>query len=132
MTQVNQDPTPDRRVYYKSVATGDRGYMVRRHGADHIKLDRAGVDQTRLFHAEEWTLEAQSRQLPAHEVAQVAFAADRRLCKVLGKLQESRKEWIDLSNEERVRWVKEGPRVPADSMRAQVWRAVVNAMVVSG
>ena len=39
---------------------------------------------------------------------------------------------IDLDNEERVRWVKEGPRVPADSMRARVWRAVVTAMVVDG
>lgn len=132
MTPGNQDPTPDRRVYYRNVSTGDRGYMVKRHGADHIRFDRPGSDQTRLFKADEWTLEAQSRQLPAHEVAQVAFQADRQLCKVLGKLQESRKGWIDLDNEERVRWVKEGPKVPADSMRARVWRAVVTAMVVDG
>lgn len=132
MTQVAKDPTPDRRTYYRSVATGDRGYMVQRHGADHMKLDRPGVDQTQLFNAEEWVLEAQSRILPAHEIAQVAFAADRRLCRVLGKLMESRKEWIDLDNEERVRWVKEGPKVPADSMRARVWRAIVNAMVEGG
>lgn len=132
MTQVDRDPTPDRRTYYKNVATGDRGYMVRRHGADHIKYDRPGSDQTRLFNADEWTLEQQSRQIPAHEIAQVAFAADRRLCRLLGKLQESRREWLDLDNEERVRWVKEGPRVPADSMRSRVWRAVVNAMVVDG
>ena len=118
MTQVNQDPTPDRRTYYRNVATGDRGYMVRRHGADHIKFDRPGSDQTRLFHTEEWVLEKQSRQMPAHEVAQVAFAADRRLCKLLGLLQEARKEWLDLSNEERVRWVKEGPKVHASSMRS--------------
>lgn len=132
MTEANSDPTPDRRVYYKNVATGDRGFMVRRHGADHIRYDRPGSDQTRLFHADEWTLEQQSRRLPAHEIAQVAFAADRRVCRVLGKLQESRKDWIDLDNEERVRWVKEGPKVPANSMRARVWRAIVNAMVDDG
>lgn len=132
MTQADRDPTPDRRTYYRNVATGDRGYMVQRHGADHIRFDRPGSDMTRLFKTDEWVLEKQSRQIPAHEVAQVAFAADRRLCRLLGKLQESRKDWIDLSDTERVRWVKEGPRVPADSMRAQVWRAIVNAMVVDG
>lgn len=132
MTQANQDPTPDRRTYYRNVATGERGYMVRRHGADHIKWDQPGHDRTQLFKQDDWILEQQSRQLPAHEVAQVAFAADVRLCKLLGKMTESRKTWLDLDNEERVRWVKEGPRVPADSMRARVWRAVVNAMVVDG
>ncbi len=132
MTQANQDPTPDRRTYYRNVATGDRGYMVRRHGADHIKFDRPGVDQTRLFKSDEWVIEQQTRQLPAHEIAQVAFAADRRLCKLLGKLSESRLTWLDLDNDERVRWVKEGPKVPATSMRARVWRSIVNAMVVDG
>lgn len=132
MTQVDKDPTPDRRTYYRNVATGDRGYMVRRHGADHIRFDRPGSDQTRLFKAEEWTLEQQSRRLPAHEIAQVAFVADRQVCKLLGKLAESRLQWLDLDNDERVRWVKEGPRVPADSMRSRVWRSIVNAMVLDG
>lgn len=126
------DPTPDRRTYYRNVSTGDRGYMVKRFGADHMRYDQPGHDRTIPFKTDDWVLEQQSRQLAAHEVAQVAYAADMRLCKTLGKIREAETPWLNLRNEERVRWVKEGPKAPADSMRARVWRAVVNAMVVDG
>lgn len=136
VTQVtpkgNTDPTPDRRSYYKNVATGDRGYLVKRHGADHMKYDQPGHDRTIPFKSDDWTIEQQSRQLPAHEVAQVAYAADQRLCRTLGKQREAQVEWLTLQNEERLRWVKEGPKAPATSMRARLWRSIVTALVVDG
>lgn len=126
---TDKDPTPDRRVYFKNNATGDRGYMVKRHGADHMKYDRAGVDQTIPFKPEAWTQEQRTdRRFNAHEVAQVAYAADRRLALSMGLQGPSRLEWISLPETERIRWLKEGPRVKADHIRQRLWRAVVGVL----
>jgi hypothetical protein len=122
------DPTADRRTYYRNVATGERGYMVQRHGADHMKWDQPGHDRTQLFKADDWVLEAVSRQMAAHEVAQIAFEADRRFQRALGKLMDSRTEWVDLSNDERNRFIKEGPRCKPGSKRSRLWVAIVTVL----
>ncbi len=129
MTQVEKDPAPDRRVYYRNNATADRGYMVKRYGADHIKLDRGpGTDETKLFRSDEWTQEARSKRFAAHEVAQIAYVADCRLWRSLGNAKESKREWISLPEEERIRFLSEGPKVSADHRRARLWRAIVGAL----
>lgn len=127
MTQVDKDPTPDRRIYYRNNATGDRGYLVQRHGADHMKFDRGinGADETRLFKPEDWTLEENRPGMNAHEIAQVAFEADRRYCKSKG-LREARVEWLNLTDDERIRWVKEGPK--AQDVRRRLWAAIVKVL----
>lgn len=120
------DPAPDKRVYFRNNATGDRGYMVERYGATHIRYDRPNVDQTVPFDPTKWTEEARAeRRWNAHEVAQVSFAADRRLCLALGRHKESRIEWQSLPEEERLRWLKEGPKVPMGHVRQKLWIAIV-------
>lgn len=129
MTGAAVDPTPDRRVYYRNLATGDRGYLVQRHGADHMKLDRGenGADETRLFKPGEWQLEETQRGMNAHEIAQIAFEADKRYCKAKGKVKESKLEWLNLHDEERILWVKQGPP-RADDTRRRLWSAIVKVL----
>ena len=123
------DPAPDRRTYFRNIATGDRGYLVERHGATHVKYDRPNVDQTVLYHADKWTQElATERRFNAHEVAKVAFAADRQLCVSLGLHKTSKVEWHSLPEDERIRWVKEGPKVSPGHLRQRLWVAVVGAV----
>lgn len=120
------DPVPEKRVYFRNNATGDRGYMVERYGATHIRYDRVGVDQTVPFDPLKWTEEARAeRRWNAHEVAQVAFAADRRLCLAMGLHKTSRVEWHTMTEDERIRWLKEGPKVPAGHPRSKLWVAIV-------
>lgn len=123
------DPRPDQRVYYTSIATGDRGFMVKRYGADHIKLDRGDdTEETRLYRADEWNLAHVKRALNAHEVAQVAFEADRRLCRAQGKLKDARAEWLNLRETERLRWVAHGPKAPPGHLRLRMWAAIVKVL----
>lgn len=128
-SEVEQDPTPDRRVYYRNNTSGDRGWMVKRYGADHVKMDRGpGSDETRPFRHEEWTLEETKRGMNAHEIAQVAFEADKRLCRALGLFKASKVDWLNLHDAERLRWVGKGPEAGSDPRRKRLWVAIVKAL----
>ena len=102
--------------------------MVKRHGADHMKWDQPATDRTQLFRADDWVQEQTSKKMAAHEVAQVAFEADRRFQRALGKLMNSRVEWIDLSNDERNRFILEGPKCKPGSKRQRLWVAIVTLL----
>lgn len=122
------DPTPDRRIWYRHARTGDRGFLVRRMGADHIRYDRGDPLQTVPFRSDEWTEDTQKRRLHDHEVAQVAHAADRRLCRALGLAREANRDWLDIPEAERIRYVTEGPDAPEGSTRARLFRLITEAL----
>jgi hypothetical protein len=128
----NYDPTPDRRIYYTHARTGDRGYLVRRYGTDHIKYDRVGPDQTIPFRPEDWREELGRRAFQEHEVTRVAFAADKELCRALGRVREANRQWLDLSDADRISWVTSGPPVRPHHLRAKLYRAIVEVMKSDG
>lgn len=125
---MNDDPTPDRRIYYRHARTGDRGFLVRRQGTDHIRYDRGDQHQTVPFRPDEWTEDVATRRLHDHEMAQIAYAADRRLCRALGLAREAGKEWIDLPEKERIRYVSEGPRAPKGSLRWRLFQTITEVL----
>lgn len=129
---IEPDPTPNHRIYYRHATTGDRGYLVKRFGADHIKYDRVGPDQTMPFRPEDWNEETARRAFQEHEVAKVAFAADKELCRALGKVREANRNWLDVPEAERIRFVTSGPLVPPRHLRARLYRAIVEVMKSDG
>lgn len=119
------DPTPDKRVYYRHRDTGQLAYLVERGGGTRIKLDRGGPEIVRAFHPQEWNPERELRPLTRAQVAQVAFEADRRTCFFLGLHEDARREWHDLRDEERIRYVDQGPSSP--ELRRKVYAHVMQA-----
>lgn len=107
---VDWDPMPHERVWYSWKPTGDRGWLVVRDGVDCVRLDRPNHELIKPL--SECRKENEHRPLTAYDVAQVAHAADRVLCRVLQLYAEPRKEWIELKEEERIRWCNEGPKHP--------------------
>lgn len=110
------DATPDYfeplihdRVYYRHVDTADRGYAVRRDGKDARRWDRPGNDDF-TFDLSKWKRE--SDEMPKFseiQTAQICFEADRKLCWALGLPELAKRDWKDMTEKQRLKWVSDGP-----------------------
>lgn len=122
----NWDPAPSERIYYRSAQTGDLGYIVRRGGVDKIRLDRPMEEIVMPFNESSWTPEREFKPFTWHQVAHLAFESDKLLCRMLGLHKESRREWMNLSDKERIEFEQEGPA--PSGLRAELYRAVTGAL----
>lgn len=115
------DPSLAERVWYRHKQTGDRGYAVKRDGRDAIRKDRPAHDDF-TFNVAEWAPDVEKMdKFSAVQIAQVQFEADRKLCWALGMPELAKREWLDLTEKARLKWMKDGP-VNAD--RARLWKAI--------
>ena len=107
-TAVNWDPKPSERKYFKNRQDGQRGWLVRRDGQDRIRLDRPMED----LHVplDGWVEDREQHVLSPHAAAKIAYVADQALCQATGNYKKD-KEWIDLPEKERIRFMKDGPDV---------------------
>ncbi len=112
MTEADWDPELGAREWFTHRYTGDRGFRVRRAGKDVIRLDRPADPFAIRPLTEEWLKDEGWRPLTVGQRAQVAFDADRSLCRSLGLHAEAKKTWNDLSDSERIRWTERGPTDP--------------------
>lgn len=119
-----QDP-PARR-WYRDKQTGQLGYMVERHGREMIKLDRPAQDLVEPFNAGKWEPISSDRPVSRAQVARIAFEADRALCRMLALHGEARKEWLSLSDKDRIAWVANGP--PADPPLRRALHAAITGL----
>lgn len=107
----NWDPKPHERTYYRDAVTGDLGWMVRRNGIDHIRLDRPADNIEQPYDVTRFTMDREPAKLTSAMVAQIAFAAHKQLCLLTGKFAESKKDWArDMKVEDRAKWMKDGPK----------------------
>lgn len=106
----NWDPPAHRRKYVRSTRTGDLGYFVRRDGKDCIRLDRPSEEIVKAYTGQQdWVDEQAARPISDHQMGRVCFEADRALCLALGLHGDARREWISLTDAQRIHWMKEGP-----------------------
>jgi hypothetical protein len=119
------EPTKDARVYYRHNQTADRGYLVRREGKDAIRRDRPALDDY-TFKLDEWNKEApETAKYSALQIAMVQFEADRKLCWALGLADLSKREWVDMTEKQRLAWIKDGPKAAS---RAGLYKAIGDHM----
>lgn len=116
------DPEPQDREWYTHRHTGERGFRVVRNGKDAIRLDRPTDPFAIRSMAEEWQRDEGWRPLTVHQRAQIAFEADRALCRALGMHAEAKKGWNELSDRERNVWVELGPK---EDTRAGLWEVIM-------
>ena len=126
MSEPNWDPTPQERVWYRDATSGQLGWMVRRDGEDKIRLDRPLEEICLKYIPGAWKAQTEHRPLNPAEVAQVAFAADCRLSRAIGIVENSKKEWQSLDDDQRIAWMSTGPT--KDPLRAELFRAITGAL----
>jgi len=121
------DPPPNKREYYLHLETGDRGYLVTRDGRPAIKWDRAmAKDATHELH--KWKKMVDEVPLfSLHQIAMVAFVADKEVCRALGQVDIAQRQWIDLSEKQRRDWMVDGPKAKTGPRR-HVYQAILKAL----
>lgn len=126
MSEPHWDPKPQEREWYREAATGQLGWLVRREGQDKIRLDREAEEILRKLDTSVWVPQLEHRPLNTANAAMVAFDADRSLCRHVGLMENSRKEWASLSDDQRIAWMTDGPTT--HPIRAALFRAVQEAL----
>ena len=97
-------------MWYRHRQTGDRGRRQTRDGEEVVVYDRPRVDQWVPYHPNEWRPEVEPRTYAMAELGQIAWAADRELCRVLGDHGRAMKKWSELTETERDKWIVQGPK----------------------
>lgn len=115
----------EKRRHFRHVRTGDRAFLINKGGKPHIQLDRPNEEIVRTFNESEWIEEKSDLPMSRGQVAQVAFDADRALCRFNGWHDKSRREWASLTDQQRIAWMEEGPR---ETIRQRLWAAILGAM----
>ena len=103
------EPEPEDREWFRNRQTGELGYKVIRDGINKIRKDRPMEDLCTPFSDTQWKPEEERRPLTEHQLARIAFAADKEMCVFLGLHERSRQEWLSMSESAKFGWVKEGP-----------------------
>lgn len=124
-TPDDWDPEPGRRVYVRSMKTGDLGWIVRREGRDRVRLDRPNQLILMEMNAD-WVFQHDHRPVSHAQIVGIAYEADRALLRLLGDHVKSRKNWMDLTERQRVAWIEQGPSNPP--IRAILYRTIVDSM----
>lgn len=126
-TPEHYEPKPHERVWYNHVMTGDRGYAVRRAGKDGIRYDRPAIDDV-SYTLNDWKrLEEKADEFTALQIAMVCFEADRKLCWAMGQQDLAKREWLEMSEKLRMKWVTDGPPASA-KRRVQLYQAIKAVM----
>lgn len=123
------DPTPDQRRYVRHALTGDRGYLVWRDGELKVRLDRP--QEVVLARTSEWHDDDDVSMFTLHQVARIAYAADRQLLTSLGQHKDARQEWLDMKEATRIAWVEKGPsseKGVVHPLRPILWKAVMEVL----
>lgn len=123
-TPRDWDPPPGQRIYVRNADTGQLGWLVRRNGKDCVRLDRANQEIITAFSGATWLQVVEHRPLNRVQLVQIAFEADKALLRSLGEYEKAKKEWLSLSDKQRVAWIEEGPKDPP--IRAMFYRTIMD------
>lgn len=124
--QLHWDPTPAERRYFRHTSTGDLGYVVRREGKDCIRLDREMQEIIQPFRDGQWVEEREFKPFTLHQVAQLAFAADCALCRMMGKHKEAKAEYMTLPEKVRIDFMQNGPG--EGGLRSELFKAIMKTL----
>lgn len=110
-------------AWYRNRTTGDRGKLEVRDGEKVIVYDRPMVDQWVPYSDAEWKKEDAPRGYSMMELGQIAWAADRELCRILGDYERAEKKWGHLTEVARQKWIVKGPVKP--EARVELFDAIM-------
>lgn len=96
--------------WYRSTLSGERGRLVDVDGTQMIQVDQPGNPPPRRFDPRHWLLEAPRKPFMRGMLGKIAFVADKELALALGEVREHDKHWDFMTDQQRQRFLHEGPR----------------------
>jgi hypothetical protein len=119
----------EEKTWVRHHVSGDRGWLEDNPdepGVASVRLDRGGVATYRRYKAgpkgfsNEWPLDKDRRPITSYQVALCCYALDAEFMRAVkhGKA----KDWIDLHQDMRNKWLKDGPE--KDPTRKALFKAV--------
>ena len=123
--EIEWEPAPSERKYFRDATSGDLGYLIRAGGKDVIRLDRPFEV---ILHpmTGRWVPEHSHAQFSKFQVAIIAYEADRALLQAMGKYQEAKKEYASMREKDRIDWMKFGPK--EDDLRKDLFCAIIEVL----
>lgn len=119
-----------KREYYRHVSSGELGYKI---AEDRIRFDRPeSGDKERdkalamKFKSQDWVPVEEHRPLAPAHLAEICFNADAALCFYLGLRENSSKQWVDLTADQKRKWMTDGPT--KNEWRERLWKATREAL----
>jgi len=121
MTTINSEPFSEdyiepkehERKFYRHSKTGDLGYLIKnKQGVPYMRYDRVNNVKAVRYSEMDWIEEDEHRPIPDMHLVRVAFEADRALCLILGIHTQAKKEWLDLTDSDKIAWQRKGPSRP--------------------
>lgn len=125
MSAAGWDPDPQDREYFRERGTGQLGWRVERDGKAAIRLDRVAQEIIVPLDGN-WVPDHDVKELSVAQLGQICFDADRSLCRFIGLQQNSRVAWVDLSDDQRIAWMRSGPS--KHPLRKKLWEAIHGAL----
>ena len=123
--EVDWDPQENERFWLTHMRTGDQGWLVRRDGTLHVKLNRP--DDTALRYRQgEWVADRARRPFTRQQIVKSAFEFDRELCMMLGERQLASRNWAQLTDKQRQAWMVKGPTRP--KLRARMFKLITEEL----
>lgn len=120
---------PSERYYVRHHQSGQLGWLETHNGKEHVRLDRPRDPNNLVpYRQKEWLPEKSLPPLNAYGLAQIQFAADVQLCKSQGMHKLGKRTWLNLKDEERIKWTNEGPDPERWPTRARLFRAIKIAL----
>ena len=116
------DPKDENRFWLCHHQTGEKGWLVKRNGQIHVRLNRPSCDSTRPYRAPEWAPDRARRPFTAMQIAEAAFEADKVVCRHLGERRLSVRKWSKLTDRQKTAWIREGPKKP--EIRAKLYAEI--------
>lgn len=117
-------PSEKEKTWYRHQSDHAKGWHVRRAGIDMVKRDLPPSAQEQISRMDKgWVLDREHRPFTHYQISKTAFEADKALCFAMGLHREARRQWENLRDEERAKWVNEGPR--GGGLRAELWAAMM-------
>lgn len=110
----------------RSRSTGDRGTVVEKNGLQFVRLDRGPSSPEVPYRPLDWHEEVDNPPLSRHQLARVAFQADRQLLYFLGKYSKAKRQWEALTDEEKIAWAKSGPAT--DETRKKMFESIMSVL----
>lgn len=133
-TRVDQtiDDVPhNKRVWYRHRESGDLAYLARVGEKLMLALDRPGQQILKKL-TDDWVEEHSRYELMPMQRALVALEADKALCKLLGLVPQSRRDWTMMRPVERQAWLENGPDPVNDPVRDRarfaLWKATMGVL----
>ena len=116
------DPPEHEREYVRDSQFGDLGWIVRRAGEKKVRMDLP-QEVLRDWSPHGWKAEPDPYQFTKGMAVRIAFEADKQLCGYIGMHQFAKREWGQLTDQQKEEWVTRGPKTPFK--RAQFYRQVL-------